>query len=524
MNRMVLVVALVLTATAGFMGCDDDDCIVGPVVYGGRIEGQVSDGEPIDMSATVRYKSLPGVMPEFRISSEVDTTGYFQMIVPPGKGYLYLSVDKSVRTYYSTRGLSTDEALADTLDVVSGIVQADFKLGRAQVDVELPRLLAGVRARYALRSDVDIHQNSRYITPRDGVASLQYRMLPPETFDVEVDLDVVDYKVLLSYMPGQENRALLNIEPGLKDQVTVTIPSPSILKGRVSGSWQILGGSPPRISLFFGDEQYDSVYFDTEEDGTFTFFDYQKRPIRVLVYSGLIDHWVGGNNRESATVFDMSNGQDLSFEYVENGFRYDLIYPGDTSSIHAIPRLFDEQGTILYQASRWSWGAGCLSRRFSNLDPGRYYLWLEPCSDSAQWLPQFYDGATSLTDATPIVVGDGGSVTYISIPLIDGGIISGVLTDETGTPFPEDSLEFYLYTDDPDFSTVWNIDTWHYDEASGFYEVYRLEDGDYNIGVSVNDGSIGWYPDGQVVMDATLITIIDHVVIEDADWQIPSTP
>ncbi|MBI1296257.1 hypothetical protein GC175_14980 [bacterium] len=124
--------------------------------------------------------------------------------------------------------------------------------------------------------------------------------------------------------------------------------------------------------------------------------------------------------------------------------------------------------------------------RFNSLIPGTYRL-----QASGDWESNFfstyYGGTQVITGATDIQVSLGQTVT-VDVPLIEGGVIAGLVTGKDGTPVPD--VRVIVRAPDPDAESGWGFWRSAETDEDGQYRVQRLSTGVYRIEISPPFNSI----------------------------------
>jgi hypothetical protein len=518
MCRVFLLIALLL-AGAGFLGCDDDDCVVAPSLSGGRIEGYVSDGGPWLDGVEVDYKSHSGSNHSFAMSAECDSTGYYRMNVPPGSAYLRVDPPYPSRySYFSSAGYVEEQAQADTLDIAMGTVRADFNLGRAHVALVLPEGIEMKDPRLAIGTGTysDIHQDA---VINGDTLSFTFRMICPESYNMYLSQSGIDGRASLSTLSGLGDEGVLDILEGEDTQLTLSLPEPVVLSGTISGSWQELNSDNPRVYIHSSEEDWLYAFY-VEDNGQFFFQAFTNQLVRICVGIGAYRNWIGGTDYASATVFDLSSGEDFTgISHVESGIRCDITNADEFLITDNVICLYDASGEFMSNFG-CTWNGDSDNLIVSNLDPGIYFLQIAPALNSVCWLPRYYGGSRTLEDAEPITVTGGGQVTYINMALTRGGEIRGRLIHEDGGSYFPVTPSFWLAPADGELTEAYFVWDKQFNNLTGEFSFVQLEDGGYRIGVRLNNESVSWYPGVEGLNEADEFMINDHDIIEDIEWTI----
>jgi hypothetical protein len=108
----------------------------------------------------------------------------------------------------------------------------------------------------------------------------------------------------------------------------------------------------------------------------------------------------------------------------------------------------------------------------NDVEPGVYTVGFYDCTDSPVYLVQWFDGADSYYDATPVEISDGQQVGGIDAALRAGGFLTGTLTDNHSTPA---STCLTAYDDDFEPLLV------SYSGDDGNYRIGPLPEGEVRI-------------------------------------------
>ncbi len=169
--------------------------------------------------------------------------------------------------------------------------------------------------------------------------------------------------------------------------------------------------------------------------------------------------------------------------------------------------------TLLYDSSSpFSINSGFANSQgqitFKNLATKEYFVSVNRPTNQ-NYAPQFYQGKSSLTDATPINVSDG-QTTSISVALEVGGVITGRLTEADTGKGRGSSHSVSVSTKDicgnPNRYNSSSVD------STGFYTLTGLETGIYFLEVrnsfGIDDPYLGeWYDDKQEFSQATALNV-----------------
>jgi hypothetical protein len=141
------------------------------------------------------------------------------------------------------------------------------------------------------------------------------------------------------------------------------------------------------------------------------------------------------------------------------------------------------------------------------------------CGSTEQYFTQYYDGASSLSAATPVATTSGRPTTGIDGSLILGGMISGTVTNADGQPDGSACVSAY---DAPDGVPVTSTST----ESNGSYTLTGLPTGSYYESVSscydTPQTPTQWFDGQPTVSSATEISVTQGSTTSGIDTTLPS--
>nr|WP_246322146.1 carboxypeptidase regulatory-like domain-containing protein [Nocardioides panzhihuensis] len=140
---------------------------------------------------------------------------------------------------------------------------------------------------------------------------------------------------------------------------------------------------------------------------------------------------------------------------------------------------------------------------FDGLRDGAYRLRFAPGESAA--IGEYYDNASSLSEATDLVVSGANTLTA-DADLTAGTSIAGTVTDESGEPLRGIDVSLYQAQDDGSGSVWWDSVGWDTTTTTGSYSFDGLAAGaTYRIGFVDNEGNFAreYYRDAATVERAT---------------------
>jgi hypothetical protein len=499
-----------LTLLALAPGCEHESASC-PAECRSGIEGYVMGGHgPVQV--LVQAERVDGSNSTLQAYAFTDSTGHYAFPTPSGRFVVTASMGEyGPVVYHSADGISFDGSRTDTIVVGNGPVRVDFTGGGLALEFGVPEAV-GRWVDYCVvqsppgRGD----EVCGSATVSDGGAIGRASFLPPGT-----------YRGCLR--PSEELFWLPHGDIGSADSVVVTpghdtvysgtLPEPSRILGSVVGSWQALGVHPPAVAAYRAEDDRlgdDSV----DEAGGFALAIFASGPVRLRVdTSSGPDRWVGGDDFAHATIFDLDSGQTITgVSIVESGILCTVQAPEGLVIGNLSASLWNSEGTQIWR--RWFDSGEPVS--ICNLAPGAYRLQIRPLYDSQHWFPQFYDGADSLSGATPIVIASEGVVVPLTVSLAPSGGISGRVLTGAGAPAQRASV---LLAPADDYTAVRLADRTGRPSEPGVFTIPHLHTGDYRIGARTGSAPVTWYPGTAEWDSAGVIHVVEGSEVTGVEWR-----
>ncbi len=462
--------------------------------------------------------------------------GGYVLDVPEGR-YL-LRTDFGNHYYYKANGpvrLSRD---ADTLTVRGGEIldQVNLVFGAGMFDLTLPAGLDGTMLNVSLRDTApDPRSRAEYASvsarAQDGHRRGSFGSVPPGAYFIRANLSFggLQQPFWMPFTRDPQAADTVSIEPGERVIYRATLASPAArIRGQIQGSWQRLGIGVPQVSLYDADS-LKVASGAADVFGVFQFDLYLIERVRVRVGLGEASFWIGGTSFREATEFVLAPGEEVEVAgRMESAILLTVVADqGIESPSYAVVRVFDATGRVEIVCTPRIQPPDLLA--IPGLLGGTYRLRIEPSHQAdTEWLPQWYDRAPTPEAATPIVVPAGGEVVPMTVRLLTGGTIEGLVLDYQDnpvtffgsilTPADQDTCLRRDYVSDPD----------------GQFRFIGLSDGDYKVGVTNRflsaDGSCSgspsdsliWYPGTPSWDSAAAISIRGAQVVSDLEFRLPA--
>jgi hypothetical protein len=489
--RSTALATLALLVVAGLLACDDPpqslipepNGMISGLVRGphGPIAGVELEARPLD----------PGIA-RLRPTAVSGRDGEYVLSVPLGSYLLSAKAPTPPSDiWYGADSLSLRPREADTLLVTAAEepVRADFVLGDLEVGVLVPRELRRGRLELWAEAEAQSIPTTREAGPVE--ARFKLRGLAPGR-----------YRLRLKHTDPEGNRSAFYLPPTTHDpgeaegmQVVAndvtewrgSVPAPGHLRGRVLGSWRETARDLPLI-LVEGPHRGVALSH-TDERGAFEVPIFA--PGRVLVYArmGSEPVFFGQGGPYNPAQFEVGPGRDADVGTVTlGGMRirlsgYPVPRPLPRIWIHQI-RIHDAEGRTLRPQIGIQDGSAVT---VSGLTPGSYFLQIsQPIG--VPWRPQWYDRASSLENARPLVMGAAGDLIEVEVRLEEGGVIEGRVLDPDGEVAAPVRIEAEAVTTDFGIRPV------EASESDGSFRIQGLPDDEIRLWATSPGYVVTYYP------------------------------
>jgi len=492
--------AIACASLVALLSCEDDENCVYPNFQVGAVEGYVlvaGEGRSVLVGARTQEGLSRG---EVVARVQSDSTGWYRFELPTG---LYrIETDPSAGIVHTSR-------LTDTITVTPSVQRFDLLRGSLTLLIHMPPDLEGERYRALIRSSYFPSPSSEVLQVEDGTLRFEYSVLPLGGYRASLDVWSGSARIYLPAAHDEDEAEI--IEVGADEPVTYEasfVESFASIMGSVTGSWQEGSDYFPFVEAF-SSPSTTIAGISCEDDGTFYIPLLAAVPVRLSTSIHGIEQWVGGASYEEARLFNLQAGDRVTgVDIRESGIEVTLQGPGAPAHYRPTMRLLDAAGNrkeIWDQSNRLT---------ICNLAPGEYRLLVYGYCDGQTWASQWYDGAETLGEATPIVLGEG-ELKRISMSLVEGGRIAGRILTSGGAVLDDFLLRIVDAEGNP-LCGEWEVFT------GGQFSYTGLADGAYHLAVRP-PGSYEpwWYPGTHEFESATPIEIRDHEAVTGVEWSLP---
>lgn len=488
--------------------CEEDSPTDCPSFNVGAVEGRViCAGKGV--SVVIGARALEGHQAdEIVATTHSDSTGYFNLGLPSG---LYRLETNPSGYFHSS------SSQPDTVRLGSQLIQHDLLRGALHFQLMLPPELEGLQLYLEVESD-QWQDSYGFGVVEDGVLDVSFPLLQLGSYVAKLKGGRSFGAVGSFLLPGtQVESEADHLEVGWEEPLTYSLDLTerySWVEGSVSGSWQVLDGAAPMVSMQH-ELGRDVGRVRCEEDGSFGFHSLLEQRVRFRVSVGNQDRWIGGEEIHEARLFTITPGQDLlGLDYVESGFRVQLHFPGSLDQQDFEVEIFEDDGSLLRTRDYYREADFTIH----NLETGRYLVRVSGQKNNLPWAPQWYGFAEAEAVPKPIDLGEGVGLE-LEMSLFEGGTISGQGLNPDGTT-PGSRYCFLLDGDGEQTPhPVRHLD--------GAFSFQGLNDGDYYLGFPIQAGVTWWYPGTWNQEEAQELTISNHsshtgivMGIPEPDWQV----
>lgn len=427
-----------------------------------------------------------------------DSTGWYRLEVPAGRYILDTR---------STAGGSTIRSKPDTVQVTPHVLRHDLRRGLARVRVRVPPAWEGRSCSLRLETATRYDCNG-YDRVEDGWADFEYRAVEPGPYLLEFSgPNGGDFFLPGSLTETGADTLTVGLETAVSYEGDFT-ETYATISGRVTGSWQLAPVQSLSVAAYTTESRQVS-FDDCGPDGSFEIVLAIPQDVRLLFYCGGASRWHGGLTFATATNFALQAGDRITgIDVVEGGLEIWLDGPGVMTHHDVDLEVCDEAGNVLMSQSAWH-----NPIRIGNLLPGRVLLRLDGICERQTWAGQWFDGAASPADATPIEV-VAGERRRLDVSLTPGGSIAGAVREADGaSPGPVQ----VTVCDDRGEPLC---EQWSY-FSGGIFSFVGLADGDYFLKALTDEGSPWWYPGANAFEGAVAVGIVGHAAVTGLSWTLP---
>jgi hypothetical protein len=261
-----------------------------------------------------------------------------------------------------------------------------------------------------LRCVVSKNTSYEWVAERGGTRSdsvrFEFGLMPPGVFGIGIGLD----PGLQVWLPGTsrfDDAEQFTVPMDRPVRVTGSLPALARITGSVRGSWQVLRLDRPWIQAV-GADGFPVSSTSVADDGTYTLY-LIAEGVRLNLRIGPVLRWM-----EDELLFPQAGQVIEGPSILESGILVYLEGPGSTARHDAYAKIINQNGD---EETFGIYGTNPFT--ISCLEPGAYRLQISPALEDT-WMPQWYDGASSVEDATPIVIDAEGIAAPVTFHLVEG--------------------------------------------------------------------------------------------------------
>lgn len=517
-------------------GSDDRHPGLSAPNYNGTIEGRivVVDG-PVVYGSVTATSVGPTRGEEITATAWADSAGAYTLSVPFGQYQLTGSLGSA--GYFAYR--ATGPVISWTGDVVTLLpgresIRADFVLGGAEIVIATPPVLEGENN--WLQLELRPPGSQRSYAQCEGHASggearFGFPGLCPGRYVVRLRTrwqeEIPAYRAWLdpgSWAPPGDTLIVV-VSSGYLKTVPLHLPQPAVLRGKVESVWRGFAGGTGALDALHQVEAYGSdstadpvAHTQVRADGSFRFvlFYPAHGPLR-LAYQQASEadrQWLGGVTFAEATPWEIASGRETVVPTIADaGIVLRVSVPEPQSRFLLSVTAHDVRGRKLTKAQ---WGSGGNVFAASVLAERTVYLRMDPlyggCYES--WLPCWYPGVDSMSQATPVSLRDGEFID-LETTVVRGGVIEGEFRMDPGS---EAERTVYLVPAADSMRTTCSANL----AADAVLFRFRgLVDGPYLLFGDVRDPSRwsrSWYPGTTWAGRADTVWVRGHAIVGGVTW------
>ncbi len=408
---------LMLCAVA-LLSCRDEPTPVvpEPEYQVGALEGYVfGAGEPVDAEVRARAHEQFDKAAETR----TDSTGWYRLELPAGR--YFIQADPTV-------GWAAGVPADDVVQLEPRVMRHDIRMGRVKIRVPVPAILEN--RRLDVRLECATQECRRYIQYeriKSEILEFDFPVVHPGTYRIELNLAGASP----FWFPGttnEEDAELVEITDDVASTYELSLEGMASIAGSVTGSWQQLQSGPPVVAALSSDSTM-VAFAQADSDGEFRVDLLAAQPVKLVVLARGVENWIGGSSFRSATVYSPAPGELVeAMPIVESGIRCRMTSGGFRTSYRTSFLVRDTFGNTYQPDVQFANPAS-----IPNLPPGRYFLYVHGMCNGETWGSQWYNGASSVAQATPIDLAPG-EVASITIALEEGARMTGSIASASGRP------------------------------------------------------------------------------------------
>lgn len=501
--QVLLLIPLLLV---GLSSCENDDVPLRPELQVGVLQGYVLvGGEGMAMELDIDLIHEDNMNHRIR-TARSDSTGWYSVELPAGRYALGV---------YAGLSGSCCGIARDTIRVGPAVQRYDVVRARTIVRIRLPEGFDGASSKLHLeRRAVEWWRPCRVRLDSDVEAdSLVFDLmgLVPGEWAPRLDVEGVGTDF---YLPGSIDPDSADIF--IVDALTTTVNEYDLrsghrsISGTVTGAWMEADALSPSIVSWNANRSFRRGHACDAETGAFRIHQFAAAPLNLSVGFSWSELWIGGDDLESAQVFDLEPGEHVTgVDVVDSGFRVTLEGPGNQTLYKGWFWIYREDGTLVHDQM-----VGNNPLLICNLRAEGYKVMLGGGCQGERWSRRWLGGAEDFANAQTFTLAEG-ELRDVVLNLTEGGSIRLPIV------FPEDDSiydwDVEIHNADGEercdhapWGTVWL--------ESGSARWRGLNDGTYYLSARRGNGERRWYPDAGEFEAAQPLEILEAGALELEPW------
>lgn len=157
--------------------------------------------------------------------------------------------------------------------------------------------------------------------------------------------------------------------------------------------------------------------------------------------------------------------------------------------------------------------------QLENMETGKYLV----KATANDYLPEIYEDAETISEATYVEVKDSTTVADIDFDLISGGVITGIIaTAEDSTPIPQAMIWVKMVHADENDGTFQNFANHTLSGRDGKFTIKGLPKGEYVVWAKASGYESRFYNNVKTLVEATNVAVTPPGIVEHIDFYLPA--